>query len=158
MLIISSVTQLSATAYYRWASANQHIHNVAVPLLTFSAKDDPIVAATTVPHSAAQTNPNLIFATTNHGGHLGWFSGFFRPRRWISTPVVEFLRELEKADPGTKRLARETVPKRAEGRRPEVGDGMVRLLGMPEVGFQLVKEEAHDVADADAEVGMTRGL
>ncbi|ORY79708.1 putative lipid metabolism-related protein [Leucosporidium creatinivorum] len=147
----------SATAYYRWAGADQHIHNVAVPLLTFSAADDPIVAATTVPHSAASTNPNLIFAETKHGGHLGWFQGFFRPRRWISTPVLEFLRALEEAD-GEKRASYETVPPRKEGRAPYVGDEMVLLKGKPEVGFKLIKEEIHNEAAEAAAEGMTRGL
>lgn len=155
---LTSLAQSSATAYYRWAGAAQHIDNVAVPLLTFSAKDDPIVATTTVPLEAAERNPNLVFATTKHGGHLGWFQGLFRPRRWISTPIVEFLRALEEADPEKRTVAWETTPKRIAGRAPKVGDEMVLLDGTPDVGFKLLKEEIHNEAASAPVEGLTKGL
>ena len=141
----------------RWASADQHCHNVAVPLLSFSAADDPIVAAETVPRKAAAANPNLIFATTKHGGHLGWFEGFFRPRRWISKPVIEFIRAIHEADPSPRVARYETMPKQQDGKRPQVGDEMVMVEGKPKVGFKLLKEEKHEVEGEDVE-GLTRGL
>ncbi|SCV68924.1 BQ2448_1944 [Microbotryum intermedium] len=153
----------SGVHYYRWASANQDAPGIAVPTLTFSAKDDPVVASATVPVHLAQLNPNLVFARTDHGGHLGWFEGFFRPRRWISKPVVEFLSEVEKADDGLPRRPAEIVGAK-EGaviKRPQVGDEMVLVKGMEEkVGFKLIQEELHDeaVAPGSEALDLTNGI
>lgn len=119
------------------------IENAAVPLLSISAIDDPIVDPVGIPFSSAAVNPHLIFATTQHGGHLGWHSGFFRVRRWVAKPVVEFLKALHEATP-ERRPARETVPAWVEGKMPQVGDEMVMLKGREgEIGFQRVKIESH---------------
>ncbi|GAA6037019.1 hypothetical protein JCM8097_005511 [Rhodosporidiobolus ruineniae] len=151
----------TAVEYYRAASASNVIGNAAVPLLSISSLDDPIVDANGIPFSAASSNPNLIFATTQHGGHLGWHEGFFRPRRWVAKPVVEFLRALHEANP-QKRRARETVPPvPADGRRPQIGDEMVVLKGREEeIGFRRLRAEEHkalggESVDSD---GMTQGL
>ncbi|KAM0792571.1 hypothetical protein ACM66B_005234 [Microbotryomycetes sp. NB124-2] len=153
----------TAAAYYRWASATTTVHNVAVPLLSISALDDPVVSSQTVPESAAYDNPNLVFAMTKHGGHLGWFQGAFKPRRWISKPVIEFLTALHEVDPAKRASGYVTEPRRAEeGRKPQVGDEMVYLKGKEEtVGFKLVREEKHEVdvaGNSQVSEGMTRGL
>lgn len=62
----------STENYYRTASAHNYAGNIAVPLLSVNSLDDPIVGGTTVPTQIAKTNPNLVFALTEHGGHLGW--------------------------------------------------------------------------------------
>ncbi|KAM0755757.1 AB-hydrolase YheT [Meredithblackwellia eburnea MCA 4105] len=150
----------STEAYYRYASSNQYASNVAIPLLSISATDDPIVPSTTIPLSAASTNPNLVFVTTQNGGHLGWFENVLRPRRWIARPVIEFLREVERADPVARedRLAK-TVPERREGVVPVLGGEMVRVLGKEEsLGFREVAEGTVE-GDGDPEDdGLIRGL
>lgn len=147
----------STEAYYRYASANQYAPNVAVPLLSISAADDPIVSTSTVPTALASSNPFLLFCTTQHGGHLGFFSGFFQPRRWVGKPVVEFLRELHRADEGA-RIVLPTVPAFKGGRAPEVGDAMVLVEGKDHIGFKLVEQsEAEATEDAGGE-GLIRGL
>jgi hypothetical protein len=110
--------------------------NVAVPLLAISSLDDPIVAASTIPLSLTQDNPFLIFVTTLFGGHLGWFEGLWSPRRWIAKPVVQFLREMERAD-GEMRRHQETIPK-ANGSTGDVVAGPVREVGNEKIGFQVV--------------------
>ncbi|GAA5913124.1 hypothetical protein JCM6882_005794 [Rhodosporidiobolus microsporus] len=149
----------TAIDYYRAASASNVIANAAVPLLSISSLDDPIVDANGIPFSAAETNPNLIFATTRHGGHLGWHEGFFRVRRWVAKPVVEFLKALHEATPQVRR-ARETVPKRVEGgRRPQIGDEMVYMKGREDlIGFRRLGEEAHNAKGGEQVDGLTQGL
>ncbi|GAA5952007.1 hypothetical protein JCM21900_000113 [Sporobolomyces salmonicolor] len=149
----------TVAAYYRAASASNVIENVAVPFLSISALDDPIVDASGIPFDSASRNPYLTFATTQHGGHLGWFSSFFFPRRWIVRPVVEWLEAVHEADP-SPRKPRETVPPRKEG-GPQIGDEMVMVKGETKIGFRRVGEEEHkaeggEVIDGAGE--MTSGL
>ncbi|BGP38189.1 hypothetical protein JCM10449v2_002118 [Rhodotorula kratochvilovae] len=147
----------TAVAYYRAASANNVIGNTAVPLLSISAMDDPIVDSNGIPFSAAEKNPWLTFATTQHGGHLGWFEGFFRPRRWVAKPAVEFLRAVHEANP-ERRRARETVPAWRDDKRADIGDEMVVLRDNPEVGFQRIKAEGLLASGGEAVDGVTQGL
>ncbi|KDN44239.1 hypothetical protein K437DRAFT_290979 [Tilletiaria anomala UBC 951] len=101
----------TADDYYHGGSALPTMTNVQRPLLAFNAIDDPIV-----PYELTQSvrtimgmrgvdpptegvsirlvgagNPNIVLATTMLGGHLGWWAGW-RPRRWISGPICEYLR------------------------------------------------------------------
>lgn len=122
----------STEAYYRHASSNQYLHNVAVPLLSISAANDPIVAASTVPTSLAASNPWLIFVLTAAGGHLGWFEGFWQPRRWVGRPIVEFLQAVEEADDQSRA--------HAELVRSKDGSGFV-VVGEEDVGFEVVGDE-----------------
>ena len=34
-----------------------------------------------VPYKAAERNKNIILVVTRNGGHVGWFHGFWRPKR-----------------------------------------------------------------------------
>ena len=109
-----------------------------------------------------------MFATTKHGGHLGWFEGFFSPRRWIGKPVYEFFRELEKAGDALPRVAVSSEPAgpglaKGEGlvdRGDVVVGRKVRMVGSEDVGFELV---SRDVEEDEAEKqniteGVIRGL
>ncbi|KAJ2961459.1 hypothetical protein NQZ79_g3277 [Umbelopsis isabellina] len=77
--------------YYRDASSSVVIKNVKVPLLCFNALDDPISPAESIPYDEIKINPNVVLATTQHGGHLGWFEGIWSPTRWIVKPLAEFI-------------------------------------------------------------------
>lgn len=140
----------STEAYYNYASSAQYMSNVAVPLLAISSLDDPIVSSSTIPLSLTSENPFLIFVTTVFGGHLGWFEGFWSPRRWISKPVVQFFREMEKAD-GETRGHKETFPE-ADSVTGRVPDGMVRETVDENIGFQVV------VLDEEEEAVLKKGL
>lgn len=59
---------------------SSHILNVKVPLLILHAKDDPIAPSSSIPVDVLQKNPNIIFAETQYGSHLCWFTGL-RPKR-----------------------------------------------------------------------------
>lgn len=57
-----------------------HVNNVKVPLLVLHARDDPIAVHKSIPIDSLKKNPNIIYAETSHGGHLGWFTGL-KPTR-----------------------------------------------------------------------------
>ncbi|KAI8918081.1 Alpha/Beta hydrolase protein, partial [Entophlyctis helioformis] len=90
----------SADEYYRHASCAQHVPDVAIPTLLFSALDDPIAPPELIPYRESRANPHVILATTAHGGHLGWFDGtsiqniLFPGRRWFAKPVAEFAKAI----------------------------------------------------------------
>lgn len=77
--------------YYRDASSSVVIKKVRVPLLCFNAIDDPISPAESIPYDEIKINPNVVLATTQHGGHLGWFEGIWSPTRWVVKPLAEFI-------------------------------------------------------------------
>lgn len=77
--------------YYRDASSSVKIKKVRVPLLCFNAMDDPISPAESIPYDEIKINPYVVLATTQHGGHLGWFEGNWSPTRWIVKPLTEYI-------------------------------------------------------------------
>lgn len=77
--------------YYRDASSSVVIKNVRIPLLCFNAIDDPISPSESIPYDEIKINPNVVLATTQQGGHLGWFEGVWSPTRWIVKPLAEFI-------------------------------------------------------------------
>ncbi|KAG2192102.1 hypothetical protein INT46_006989 [Mucor plumbeus] len=77
--------------YYRDASSCRFIEHVKVPLLCLNALDDPIAAAECIPYDEIKTNPNVVLATTDYGGHLGWFEHNKYPTRWMVKPLTEFI-------------------------------------------------------------------
>jgi predicted alpha/beta-fold hydrolase len=80
-----------AKDYYERNSSSEFLGGVKVPLLGLNACDDPI-AAKTIPYEAARTNNYFVLATTEGGGHLGWFTQQGgQLKRWYTRPVVEFL-------------------------------------------------------------------
>lgn len=133
----------SAEAYYRAESSDQYLPSVRVPLLSINALDDPIACASAIPYSAAATNPFLIFATTRHGGHLGWFSGMFSfltKDRWVLKPVVEWLVAMHEADPEPRRNKGLAEGKGGKGKGVTVGE-MTMHVSDENCGFMEVGDE-----------------
>mmetsp|Transcript_13735 Transcript_13735/g.43387 ORF Transcript_13735/g.43387 Transcript_13735/m.43387 type:complete len:427 (-) Transcript_13735:188-1468(-) len=60
--------------YYAFSSSHQRLAAVDKPLLVVNAADDPIALWGDFDRLVAdvRANPNLVFAATDHGGHLGW--------------------------------------------------------------------------------------
>ncbi|KAI9314943.1 Alpha/Beta hydrolase protein [Dichotomocladium elegans] len=77
--------------YYRDASSSRWIEHVKIPLLCFNALDDPIALAEGIPYDEIKVNPNVVLATTDYGGHIGWFEHCWQPSRWIVKPLAEFI-------------------------------------------------------------------
>lgn len=82
-------------SYYQFSSAHQRLSQVQTPLLLVNAADDPIARLGDVNALVADVtaNPNLIFALTTHGGHLGWVDPA-DPRgepAWMQRTALDFL-------------------------------------------------------------------
>ncbi|KAG8012328.1 Monoacylglycerol lipase ABHD2-A [Nibea albiflora] len=85
----------SLKEYYEKESCVHYIHNVTVPLLLVNSSDDPLVhqSLLDIPRTLAEKMPDVIFALTHHGGHLGFFEGavlFPQPLTWMDKVIVEY--------------------------------------------------------------------
>lgn len=114
-----------------WASCADDLAGVRVPLLCINADDDPIVSQ--LPFDEVQDNEGgwVAMVITQGGGHLGWFEKEAK-RRWISKPVVEWMRALAEEVVWPKTPA-------VKGEIREEEDGFVRLSGEdPHVGYRIL--------------------
>lgn len=84
--------------YYRMASSNQRILDIKRPFLCLNALDDPISVKWCLPVDEVRGNPFGLLATTSHGGHLGWFQGFWSPNRWCTQVLAEYCIAMFEAD------------------------------------------------------------
>jgi predicted alpha/beta-fold hydrolase len=86
----------NAVDYYSKCSAFQYVGDIEVPSKILFAKDDPIVAASSLDHCRLPSNV-AIFKTAN-GGHLGYLGhpsskgGLF----WLDSQLVDWITELAK--------------------------------------------------------------
>ena len=62
-------------AYWRRASALPHMANIHVPALALNAQNDPFVPAESLP-TAKQVSAKVDVWQPQHGGHVGFASGF----------------------------------------------------------------------------------
>ncbi|XP_068595549.1 monoacylglycerol lipase ABHD2-like [Brachionichthys hirsutus] len=103
----------SVTEYYEEESCVHCIQNISVPVLLINSSDDPLVhhSLLAIPRALAGKMPNVIFALTHHGGHMGFFEGsvlFPHPLTWMDKAIVEY------ADAICHRVSR-PVPERLPG-------------------------------------------
>ncbi len=91
--IISNFGFKSEEEYEKLASGSTYIRNIRVPFLIMFAVDDPIIPHECIDDSGYEENDNIVIAKTKSGGHVGFFRGFHF-ERWISEPVVEFIRDI----------------------------------------------------------------
>ncbi|KAF3706221.1 Monoacylglycerol lipase ABHD2-A [Channa argus] len=81
--------------YYEKESCVHYMHKIAVPLLLLNSLDDPLIhqSLLAIPRVLAEKMPNVTFALTHHGGHLGFFEGavlFPQPLTWMDKVIVEY--------------------------------------------------------------------
>ena len=69
-----------AEAYHTSASSVRYVDGVRVPLLCLTARDDPVSPWRAVPRHVS--NPFVIHASTQTGGHIGFWSGLL-PQRCV---------------------------------------------------------------------------
>ncbi|KAJ1734601.1 hypothetical protein LPJ61_000983 [Coemansia biformis] len=74
--------------YYTQCSCAQFLPRIRIPLLAISSLDDPVCPEDTIPRSAFRSNPHLILATTQFGGHLGYHESL--SSTWLPRPIGEF--------------------------------------------------------------------
>jgi len=117
-----------AMDYYYQVSSCNVLDNIKIPVLGINSLDDPIVGPKYLPYANALRNPWLFFATTQGGGHMGWFSQ--NPdgslSRWYVKPVRQFLEALIECD-----LSPRPVPETIMD-----AGGKVWIVGRPDVSFR----------------------
>ncbi|KAH9155910.1 hypothetical protein AeRB84_002142 [Aphanomyces euteiches] len=79
---------------YRDASCTPYIKKIAVPTLCISAKDDPVCAAVAIPYLDCKVNPNVLLAVTHGGGHIGLFTGQWKPKMWWSDVALQYCKAI----------------------------------------------------------------
>ena len=80
----------NAEEYYLTGSTHRDINKVDIPLFSMHSVDDPIVTFKGVPIESFQQHDKALLMVTSNGGHVGWFTGTFRVRRWFPVPCLEF--------------------------------------------------------------------
>lgn len=75
--------------YYRDSCSIDFINDIKVPTLIINAEDDPFVCPSVLKNS----NPNIIMAVTETGGHLGFSEGFWPSsiKNWTNNVIIEYL-------------------------------------------------------------------
>jgi abhydrolase domain-containing protein 1/3 len=81
---------LNAEEYYQDGSTHDLIDKVKIPLFALNSLDDPVVTAKGIPYESFRTHEKTILMTTSCGGHVGWFTGFIKVKRWFQVPCLEF--------------------------------------------------------------------
>ena len=66
------------------------IKDIQVPTLFLNSQDDPLIEFD-FDKSGFTTNPNVLLATTKHGGHLGAQESLFQFEFWHIKPAKAFL-------------------------------------------------------------------
>jgi len=79
--------------YYARHSCVNYLEHVREPLLLLNALDDPLVTHEAIPFDLTQHNSNIILATTEYGGHLGWCEGVVIPSltHWHERVCLEYI-------------------------------------------------------------------
>lgn len=98
----------SVDAYYEYSGSKNKIHNVAIPLMTVQALDDPIAISSSIPRKAIESNPNVILIETESGGHLGWEAGPEAPfgAPWPDALVMKFFHSIIELAAGASSTSR----------------------------------------------------
>ncbi|ORX71849.1 AB-hydrolase YheT [Linderina pennispora] len=76
--------------YYNAACSANYIDRIGVPYLSINSLDDQITPVQGIPFDKFKANPNTVLALTEHGGHLGFLTGW-QPRIWYLDTVAEFV-------------------------------------------------------------------
>jgi abhydrolase domain-containing protein 1/3 len=79
--------------YYYVSSCIRNLSLVQIPMLVIHAADDPIAPLSVVPIDRLKSNPNIITAITEHGGHSGWLEGLIPWNRpaWVDRVACEWI-------------------------------------------------------------------
>ena len=136
----------NAKEYYKYGTSHNRLGEVRVPLLAFNADDDPCVALYPTEWGG---NGLVAVVATAGGGHLGWFehSEDGKIRRWVTKPVIEWLRAVvEDLEPPEFKL------------REIVQDGeWTTEEGHENLGFKVLGDGG-EIEGAEGEGGLFAGL
>ncbi|KAJ2157406.1 hypothetical protein GGF46_004530 [Coemansia sp. RSA 552] len=78
-----------STDYYGKCSCTQFMPHIRVPFLAISSLDDPVCPEEIIPRATFRSNPYLVLALTQYGGHLGYHEST-TGSSWYPRPIAEF--------------------------------------------------------------------
>lgn len=81
----------SASEFYHYASAENYLHNVKIPVLIVNALNDPMLPEACFPVEIAKKQPMVFLEMPAHGGHVG----FYHPGQkysWAENRALDFTR------------------------------------------------------------------
>ena len=137
----------SAFEYYDYASSHKVLGNIRIPFLSINAADDPVIQE--VPMDTKE-NDWIITVLTPNGGHLGWFEsdgGWGQVKRWMCTPVMEWLRA----------TGEDICRNRQNTKKLQEVDGFLTEAGLDRLGCKAVGEELL-IVGTEVGAGMIAGL
>ncbi|KAJ2752911.1 medium-chain fatty acid ethyl ester synthase/esterase 2 [Coemansia pectinata] len=73
------------------SSSLDHLDNIRIPVLFLNSLDDPICTPSLIPFDKFLSNPWLLLALTQHGGHIGYMGNAW-PTSWVEHPVAQFFK------------------------------------------------------------------
>ena len=82
--------------YYRNVSCVHDMHNINIPLLCISAKDDQICFKEGIPYDDIKLNEHIALIVTSHGTHSCFIenNGIFGLRQWIPKPIISYFKAI----------------------------------------------------------------
>ncbi|XP_071736856.1 embryogenesis-associated protein EMB8-like [Rutidosis leptorrhynchoides] len=142
----------TADIYYRESSCVGYVGRIKVPLLCISALDDPVCTEEALIWDECRVNKNVILATTQHGGHLGYFDGLDAKGVWWVRAVDEFLTVLGSSTiirrqnkmPESLRVSpqKSLIDKDSNIRYVKKTDNLIHVDNLPQMTKILTKSDA----------------
>ncbi len=81
-----------AEDYYGRSSSNRLLEHIRIPTLLLHSLDDPFLPPHALPRDVAESNPCIVTAFTEGGGHVGFIEGPpWSPRFWAEEEAARFL-------------------------------------------------------------------
>ncbi|GJL64596.1 MAG: alpha/beta hydrolase [Nitrospirales bacterium] len=83
----------NAEEYYEQCGARHVLHNIRIPTLIVTSRDDPFIPYETFRIDGIQSNPYIQFIATDTGGHCGFLQQS-RPSEdyfWIENRIIQFV-------------------------------------------------------------------
>ena len=78
--------------YWAASSALPHLHNIKIPALLVSARDDTFISENCYPFQAAADNPHLHLEMPRYGGHCGFIRRFGETVGYMEERALDFYR------------------------------------------------------------------
>ncbi|XP_002736227.1 phospholipase ABHD3-like [Saccoglossus kowalevskii] len=82
----------SVSHYYQDASTFNKLHAVKIPVLVLTSADDPFSPKSSLPLEEVKQHPNMVFAVTSHGGHIGFCEGWLpRGKNYMDRVLSQYI-------------------------------------------------------------------
>lgn len=76
--------------YYQQSSCRQYLAGITKRTLILHARDDPFMFPQTSP-TVDELSSTTTLELSEHGGHVGFITGWLFPRRWLEPRIHQFL-------------------------------------------------------------------